>query len=99
MPEDVLTAAQLDSASPTICEPAVMSKLEPYPDLKLDLMMAFSLLDDHLTVAESWEVYVAIEMGAYDEALARMRMLATARAARDADEVLERVWRGCIVER
>jgi hypothetical protein len=53
-----------------------MPKLEPHPDLKRDLMTAYSLLDEHLTDAESWEVYAAIEFGRYEEALARMRELA-----------------------
>jgi len=70
-----------------------MARLKPYPDLKLDLTTAYSLLDDHLTDAESWEVYAAITMGAYDEALARMRELARERAARDAEEVLAEVER------
>ncbi len=63
-------------------------KLKPYPDLKLDLLTAYSLLDDHLTDAESWEVYAAIEFGRYDEALERMRELARESFATDAEEIL-----------
>ena len=70
-----------------------MPKLEPYPDLKLDLTTAYSLLDPHLTDAESWEVYATIVMGEYDEALSRMRELAGERRASEAAAVLAEVVR------
>jgi len=68
-----------------------MPNLEPYPDFKLDLTTAYSLLDGYLTEAESWEVYAAIGCGEYDEALALIGQLARERGARDAEEVLIRL--------
>ena len=70
-----------------------MSSCSPPKPFKLDLATALSQLDDGLTDAESWELYAAVEMGAYGEALARMRELARDRAARDAEEVLAEVER------
>jgi len=70
-----------------------MTVVKAYPDIKLDLHTALSLLDQHLTDAESWDLYIAIEMGAYDEVLRKMRILVRAGTALDAAEELDRIWR------
>lgn len=62
--------------------------IERYLDLKRDLMTAFSLLEPHLTVGEAWELYAAIDLDGFDEALRRLRELAEERGASDATDVL-----------
>jgi hypothetical protein len=62
--------------------------VSPMARAERDLMTAYSLLDEHLTDAESWEVYAAIEFGRYEEALARMRELAGEEAVPDVHALL-----------
>lgn len=70
-----------------------MTVVKLYPGIKLDLHTALSLLDDHLTDAESWDLYIAIEMAAYEEVLRKMRILVRDGAALDAAEELDQIWR------
>jgi len=56
-------------------------------------MTAFSLLDDQITDAKSWEIYAMIEMGHLEAALLEIQALASNRAAADAQDVLANIWR------
>ncbi len=68
-------------------------KLKPYPDLKLELLEAYSLLEGDLTEAEAWQVYAAIEFDHYDDALNQMNVLTGERMAHDAQEALAAIRR------
>lgn len=70
-----------------------------YPGIRLDLHSALSQLDAYLTHAESWDLYIAIEMGAYEEVLRKMRGLVRDGAAMHVAEELERIGRQCLGER
>jgi hypothetical protein len=65
-----------------------------YDDLKRDLMTAYSLLEDDLTDAEAWELYVRIAvLGEYEGALLQLMDLATAQRATHIVEFLGEVSR------
>lgn len=62
-----------------------------YDDLKLDLSAAQGLLDDSLTDAESWEIYMLIELGDYETALLQLRELAKNSGSIEASEFIAEI--------